>query len=153
MTEEFVTLSVMRTLIGKGWTILTYDYPKSGTGIMLHPEERGEAHKNKASIIPDIVAVKKDIVLFFENKNKFFLPDFLKLQEIRDTSRYDNSIANLLSYYAPQEIIYGVTVPDIPGVLEKCLRQTDKIDLLLSVNQNGNVTEVYPCQKISILDL
>jgi hypothetical protein len=53
-----VTKTILSYLSSKGWNIVAYDFPQSGTGIMLHPD-RNYSEKNKGGIIPDIVAVKK----------------------------------------------------------------------------------------------
>ena len=37
----------------KGWYIVCFDFPQSGTGILIHPDS-GRSEKNKGSINPDI---------------------------------------------------------------------------------------------------
>ena len=92
MTEEQVTKTVLDWLIGNNWEIITYDFPQSGTGKYLHPnkEIRNRETKNEKSFIPDIVAVRNTTALFFENKNRFFLDDFIKLKNIREDNIYSD---------------------------------------------------------------
>ena len=37
MTEEMVTKSILKWLIQLHWKIVCYDFPQSGTGYFLHP--------------------------------------------------------------------------------------------------------------------
>ena len=67
MTEEQVTKSLLKWLSDHQWEIICFDFPQSGTGRFLHPN--GDTNKNKDTINPDIVAVKDNICLFFENKD------------------------------------------------------------------------------------
>ena len=80
MQEEQVTKSILKWLIENGWNIVCFDFPQSGTGHFLHPN--GTNHKNKDSINPDIVAVKGNTCLFFENKARFYYPDYQKQHEL-----------------------------------------------------------------------
>lgn len=79
LTEEQITKAIIDWLEGQEWQIICYDFPQSGTGISLHPNEELRITKNKGAIIPDIVAIKGTIVLFFENKDRFVLSDFVKV--------------------------------------------------------------------------
>lgn len=80
MTEEQVTKSLLHYLTDNGWHIVCFDFPQSGTGRILHPNN-ANSQKNKDSIIPDIVAVKNNISLFFENKDRYYFPDYEKVNE------------------------------------------------------------------------
>lgn len=37
MTEEQVTKAILQYLQNKGWHIVCFDFPQSGTGRVLHP--------------------------------------------------------------------------------------------------------------------
>ena len=74
MTEEEITKSILKWLIENNWEIICFDFPKSGTGIFLHPN--GSSNKNKDSINIDIIAIKNGISLFFENKDRFSFPEY-----------------------------------------------------------------------------
>ena len=96
MTEEQVTKALLRYLTDNGWHIVCFDFPQSGTGRVLHPDST-DGQKNKDSIIPDIVAVKNNISLFFENKDRFYFPDYKKVNELIADNRYTKAIDKLLS--------------------------------------------------------
>ena len=68
MTEEELTISLLEFLQVKGWDIICYDFPQSGTGRMIHPDDTNS--KTEGGIIPDIVALKDGICIFFENKDE-----------------------------------------------------------------------------------
>ena len=77
MKEEQVTKALLKWLIDNNWKIICFDFPQSGTGRVLHPNNAND-EKNKDSIIPDIVAVKDEVCVFFENKDRFYYPDYKK---------------------------------------------------------------------------
>lgn len=70
MREENVTKKIIKYLKKNNWKIIAFDFPQSGTGIMILPDDN-KSTKNKESIIPDIVAYKDKICVFFENKDRF----------------------------------------------------------------------------------
>ena len=37
MREERVTINILNWLESNGWKIICYDFPQSGTGVLLHP--------------------------------------------------------------------------------------------------------------------
>ena len=76
MTEENVTKKLLGWLQDNGWDIVCYDFPQSGTGIFLHPNDTLE--KNKDSINPDIVAVKEKNVYFLKINHIFIIRISLK---------------------------------------------------------------------------
>jgi len=108
--EENITKAIIFWLEENGWEIICYDFPQSGTGKVIHPNG-GVGLKNKDSIIPDVVAIKKNIVIFCENKDRFFLSDFEKLQSIKLKNNYSNSITKLLLARQYSYIYYGVVLP------------------------------------------
>jgi len=110
MTEEQVTKAILACLINDDWNILAYDFPQSGTGKMLHPDE-SFSEKNKDGIIPDIVAVKGICCLFFENKDRTVENDFKKIAAIRDGDAYKSAITLLLKDYPIERIYYGIGLP------------------------------------------
>lgn len=63
MREEEVTMILVKCLKKRGWKILSFDYPGSGTGFRLH--KNGTNYKNKDTIVPDIIAVKGGRSLVF----------------------------------------------------------------------------------------
>jgi len=107
MTEEQVTRTLLNWLESNSWKIISYDFPQSGTGVVLHPNREFRTTKNKGSFIPDIVAYKSPIVVFFENKDRFVLDDFEKVDNLRSTKNYSGSIEKHLEGIDYKKIYYG----------------------------------------------
>lgn len=143
MREEKVTKIILDWLEERGWKILCYDFPQSGTGVLLHPNGAARKTKNKGGIVPDIVAVKNQIGLFFENKDRFYLPDFEKLAEIQNEQNYSESLSQLCVGYSVEQMFYGIAFPYSIKGIEKSKIHQDKIDFLLTVEKNGLVTIVF----------
>ena len=110
MTEEQVTRAIISELAKHGWAIISYDFPQSGSGKMLHPDW-GTSEKNKGGIIPDIITIKGTICLFFENKDRVVIEDFQKVSSLIKDNRYTSAIADILDGKNVQQIYYGVGFP------------------------------------------
>lgn len=148
MREERVTINILNWLEENGWQIVCYDFPQSGTGILLHPNGDNRTEKNKGGIIPDIIAVKNDIALFFENKDRFFQPDFDKLFEIKTKNNFSDSLGQLLSGFSISKIVYGIGIPEEKKHLEKSKTQSDKIDFLITTDDNKNVKVHFDIENV-----
>ena len=148
MREERVTINILNWLEENGWQIVCYDFPQSGTGILLHPNGEDRTEKNKGGIIPDIIAVKEDIALFFENKDRFYQPDFDKLFEIKTENNFSDSLNQLLSGFSISKIVYGIGIPEEKKHLEKSKTQLDKIDFLITTDDNKNVKVHFDIEKV-----
>lgn len=148
MREERVTINILKWLEGNGWQIVCFDFPQSGTGILLHPNDTNRTEKNKGGIIPDIIAVKDNIALFFENKDRFYEPDFDKLNEIRSEGNFSNSLNQLLSEFNITKIVYGVGIPTVEKHIVKSKKQLEKVDFLVSTNSEREVDIHYDKEKI-----
>ena len=148
MREERVTINILKWLEENGWKIVCYDFPQSGTGILLHPNGANRTEKNKGGIIPDIIAVKANIALFFENKDRFYQPDFDKLLEIKTENNFSDSINKLLREFSISKIVYGIGIPDVKKHIEKSKNQLDKVDFLITTNDNKNVEVHYDIEKV-----
>lgn len=149
ITEETVTKAIINYLNINGWEILCFDFPQSGTGVSLHLNKEFRTTKNKGVIIPDIVAIKNDTVLFFENKDRFVLEDFIKLEILKAQDRYSESVSRLLSEVTYSKIYYGVGMPYTPLNLQKTLLNKKMIDFAVFVNEE-RITIEY--QILSILN-
>ena len=110
MREENVTKKIIKYLKKNKWKIISFDFPQSGTGIMILPDDN-KSSKNKDSIIPDIIAHKNNICLFFENKDRFVKADFDKVNGLIENNKYINNINKFLSKYKIDNIYYGVGLP------------------------------------------
>lgn len=148
MREERITINILNWLEENGWQIVCYDFPQSGTGILLHPNGNNRTEKNKGGIIPDIIAVKDEIALFFENKDRFYQPDFDKLLDIKTENNFSDSLNQLLNEFSISKIVYGIGIPEEKKHLEKSKTQLDKIDFLISTDDNKNVKVHYDIEKV-----
>ena len=138
ITEEQATLAIIDWLEANDWKIICFDFPQSGTGVSLHPNEELRTTKNKGAFIPDIAAIKNGTVIFFENKDRFVLDDFIKVQDLKNNNDYSNSIERLLAEFEYDEILYGVGIVHSDIAEQKSRLHLDKIDF--SVFYHGNKT-------------
>ena len=143
ITEEQVTKSILNWLEENGWEIICFDFPQSGTGVSLHPNEELRSTKNKGAIIPDIVAVKNMIVVFFENKDRFVLGDFIKLQGLKLGNDYSVSLDKLLKNLNHKKIFYGVGLPNTENTIKNTMENKEKIDFAIFVSSNRMSTVHY----------
>ena len=151
MREEKVTINIMEWLEKNKWKIICYDFPQSGTGILLHINDQFRNGKSKDGIIPDIIAVKNNIALYFENKDKFYEPDFEKIYKIKTELKYSESINELLKNYNIKHIYYGIGFPYIRKEIEKSKSLFDKIDFLICVSNKKEVFVKYDNTKLLIV--
>ena len=148
MREERVTINILNWLEENCWQIVCYDFPRSGTGILLHPNGDDRTEKNKGGIIPDIIAVKEDIALFFENMDRFYQPDFDKLFEIKTENNFSDSLSQLLRGFSISKMVYGIGIPEEKKHLEKSKTQLNKIDFLITTDDNKNVKVHFDIEKV-----
>lgn len=140
MKEERVTINLLNWLESNDWKIICYDFPQSGTGVLLHPNsEKNRTPKNKGGIIPDILATRNSIALFFENKDRFALSDFEKIKEVKSLGNYSNSLNTVLSDFNVTNIFYGIGIPAIEKHITKALGNINGIDFLISTSEDGKV--------------
>lgn len=136
MREEKVTISILKWLEKNDWQIICYDFPQSGTGILLHKNSFSGHHKNKGGIIPDIIAKKSNKVVYFENKDRYYADDFTKIEDLKVKKEYTEALTNLLGSLSQITIYYGIGIPALPSEIKKCLSSSEKIDFLISVKDN-----------------
>ena len=139
ITEEQATKAILDWLENNNWEIICFDFPQSGTGISLHPNNELRTTKNKGAFIPDIVAIKNEIVVFFENKDRFVLDDFLKVQDLRQNNDYSKSIEKLLANFKYENIFYGVGLVHSVNVEQKTNENLDKIDFAILYHYNKTI--------------
>ena len=143
MREENVTKNILQWLQINKWEIICFDFPQSGTGVLLHLNDINRTEKNKGGIIPDIIAVKNGIAVFFENKDRFYQPDFDKIFEIKTQLNYSDSLDLLLSDQKVTSIYYGIGISDIKEEIKKCKLNLDKIDFLISTTELKDIRILY----------
>lgn len=140
MKEERVTINILNWLESNGWEIICYDFPQSGTGVLLHSNSKeNRKTKNKGGIIPDILATRNSVALFFENKDRFVLSDFEKIKAIKTKGNYSDSLNKILFNFNVTSIFYGIGIPAIEKQVKKSLDNIEGIDFLLSTLENGEV--------------
>lgn len=141
MSEESVTKNILNWLMRFEWEIVCFDFPQSGTGHFLHPNN-SESEKNKRAINPDIVAVKNNICLFFENKDRFYFLDYKKQNSLINGDEYSNAINDLLSNYTVDKIYYGIGLPKIKHS-KKSEDAAYLVDFIIGVEDNGEISILY----------
>lgn len=140
MREEKVTIHILNWLEKNEWKIICYDFPQSGTGLLIHPNTKeSRTTKSKNGIIPDIIAVKKNIAVFFENKDKFVKSDFDKLRKIKLEENYTDGLNKLLDPYQIMNIFYGIGIPNKEKDIRKSIDNLQNIDFLISVYEDSNI--------------
>jgi hypothetical protein len=139
ITEEQATKAILDWLENNNWEIICFDFPQSGTGVSLHPNNEFRTTKNKGAFIPDIVAIKNGIVVFFENKDRFVLDDFVKVQDLRQNNDYSNSIEKLLANFKYTKIFYGVGLVYSVNAEQKTNENLDKIDFAILYHENKTI--------------
>ncbi len=148
MREETVTKSILTWLEANNWKIICFDFPQSGTGVLLHPNNNNRTEKNKGGIIPDIIAVKDNTALFFENKDRFYQPDFDKLFEIKTENNYSDSLNQLLDGFSISKLVYGIGIPEEKKHIEKSNTQLDKIDFLITTDDKKNIKVYFDIENV-----
>lgn len=136
MREENVTMILIEWLKKKKWTIVAFDYPGSGTGVRLH--KNGTRFKNKDTIVPDIIAVRDGIALFFENKDHFYKKDFEKQSSNITENLFSDDVEELLKPFDIKTIKWGIGIPE-----NKYSNSVNKheymVDFLYTVEEEGTV--------------
>lgn len=148
MTEEQVTKIILEWLLNSNWIIVSFDFPQSGTGKILHPND-SLSEKNKGSINPDIIAVKETICLFFENKGYFYYSDFLKQYNLINNNDYSNDIEKLLKDYNIKNIYYGIGMPSEKHS-QRSVNSAYLVDFIIGVNKQNKIDILFNKYNISI---
>lgn len=149
MREERVTINILNWLERNEWKIICYDFPQSGTGVLLHPNsDENRTSKNKEGIIPDIIAVKNSTALYFENKDRYYASDFEKIREIKTKKNYSKSLDAILSSFNITEILYGIGLPSEEKHVNRGMENIEGIDFLVSTSESGVIAVVYDIQNI-----
>ena len=149
LTEENVTIAVIKWLKAKGWSIVCYDFPQSGTGVMLHPD--CSASKNEGGIVPDIVAVRGDVALYFENKDRFSAEDCHKLHKIKVSGDYDKAFRAL--FQGDYDLKVGIAFPKYCYDATLLEAYAHMVDFAVVVGSDTSVTELKFSADASEFDL
>lgn len=141
MREEHVTKAILRWLIDNDWEIICFDFPQSGTGRFLHPNE-GTGEKNKDSINPDIVAAKANTCVFFENKDRFYFPDYKKINDLIVHNDYSDAIDQLLGKRVIERYFYGIGIPSCKHK-SASIEASHLVDFIVGVEEDESVAVLY----------
>lgn len=141
LTEEQVAKSIIRWLVRNGWTIIAFDFPQSGTGRCLHPNDTNS--KTEGIWIPDIVAHKGNNLIFFENKDRFVYNDFEKVARLKNTTCYSMAIKEITQGYEYNNILYGIGFPKSPSNISKAASNLDMIEFLVTAIDKDNASVEY----------
>lgn len=136
MNEEFVTKSIIHYLKRKRWNIFAFDYPQSGSGFLIHPNDR--LHKNKKAIIPDIIANKKSTCIIMENKPYYYEKDFFKLANLKSDANYCDDLNMILKQLNCKNIKYGIGLPEKDFLQNKSEEHMELIDFVITVDESKN---------------
>jgi len=136
MTEEQVTKCILTWLENNGWSIISFDFPQSGTGYQIHLNDAFKKTKNKGSFIPDIVASKNNNVVFFENKDRFVLSDFDKIENLKLNNDYSEGISKLLSNLKSPTIYFGIGMPFSIKNSTKSDNYKGKVDFIIFIDEH-----------------
>ncbi len=147
MKEEHVTKAILKWLLENKWVIVCFDFPQSGTGRFLHPN--GTSEKNKDAINPDIVAVKADKCLFFENKDRYYYPDYEKQNSLITDNNYTDAIAALLDGYNISSILYGIGMP-CAKYRGDAVKNQGLVDFIVGVEEDKTVKLLHNPKNIEI---
>lgn len=137
MSEEQVTKAILKWLLDNYWKIICFDFPQSGTGRLLHPN--GASEKNKGAINPDIVAVRDGVCLFFENKDRFYFPDYEKVNGLIVDNDYTDDIAKLLAGHTVNVFYYGIGLPTVKHK-KGSKDAADLVDFIIGVEEDRTVS-------------
>ena len=84
------------------------------------------------------------MVVYFENKDRYFEDDFNKIYDLKIKNEYSNSLTKLLGPLSQLNLFFGT---GIPSEINKCIVSSDKIDFLISVQDDSEI-EIHLGSKI-----
>lgn len=136
VNEEKVTKCIVNWLRENGWKIISVDIPQAGSGLAIHIDRAlvstlGGLHR---AYVPDVIAERSGVLVFFENKPRFSLEDFRKVQRLRTDDRYRPGIERIAGPNAVGAK-FGVGLNDTASNEQKALAHSDMVDFIILANQ------------------
>ncbi len=141
LTEERITLNIIHHLENEGWKIACFDFPQSGTGKAIYADK--DLCADCERIIPDIIAVKDKQILVFENKDRFYAPDFNKVNKMRTTKAYERDIQKIAKADHTYQILYGVGGPNIDKFIKPAILSQNHLDFIYTSDETKTM-QLFP---------
>ena len=138
ITEEFITKNILRNLIESGWNVVCFDFPQSGTGICLHPND--SIDKTIGIWIPDVVAVRDGVCKIYENKSYLSASDINKIKKIKNSNNYSLALEKILLNHKVKVVKYGIGLP--MKFENSILAEIDYLDFVCFVDDGGEIKEI-----------
>ena len=149
MREEQVTKAILKWLLDNNWEIVCFDFPQSGTGRLLHPNIES-AHKNRGAINPDIIAVRNSVCLFFENKDRFYLPDYEKLHSLIIDNHYTDDIELLTKGNNIEEYYFGIGLPALKHG-KGSRKAAHLVHFIIGVREDNSINILHNPEKLNFV--
>jgi hypothetical protein len=95
--EYAITYGVKDLLLSKNWDVIAYNPPGSqGTFTIPNPSKDGGYRGQTGSESPDVIAIRKDVVLIVECKPIFSLDDAEKMERLSKDSKKMEILGTLI---------------------------------------------------------
>ena len=147
MNEEFVTKAILKALVDAGWEIVCFDFPQSGTGRTLHPDDI--IAKNEGAIVPDVVAVKGGTCLYLEDRDHYSYSDFVKVHDVIHGKRYEQAFRRLTDGFDVKRMVGGIGMPASSFVGDAVAKRS-MVDVVLCVSDRGEISATSPLGEFEI---
>lgn len=143
MTEEQVTKSILTWLSGSGWEILDYDFPGGGTGRKFHVGN-GVSEKTKGIVIPDVIALRNNVILILENKSVDTLSDYEKIKQLAESRDFRGQLEAAYPDVGIANVVWGIGYSG----QQKYTSQAAASNVNVVVNVIGNTVETASCNVV-----
>lgn len=144
--EYAITYGVKDLLLSKNWDVIAYNPPGSqGTFTIPNPSKDGGYRGQTGSESPDVIAIKKNVVLIIECKPSFNLEDANKMKRLsEDAKKMD--ILNILirRVCAANEIVINGELKYIYALAYQGINHNEKELGFIKVNvsEKFDITDV-----------
>ena len=134
VSEEQVTRAILKWLAKSGWTILDYDFPGGGTGRKFHVFDDSYS-KTKGIVVPDIIAIRGDRVIVFENKSVDTLSDYDKLSRLKANEGFIELLRNAYPDKRVESLVMCIGYSGQPKYLDHAV--SSGIDVIVCVENDA----------------
>ncbi len=130
----------LKFLKNKGYHIVSFDFPQSGTGLLLHPDKGKD--KNEG-IKPDIIASKGDVLIIMENKSRYWKKDFEKRYELKTLELFKRSMNALHRECNTSTLRVGIGIPEAGSTVAKAAETKHLVDFIVVVDKNEKCKVIH----------